>query len=191
MVSAFPLHRYTYADYLRLEAESSTRHEYLEGEIVAMAGGTPEHAALAMAIGRQFGNQLEGKACRVFSSDLRVRVLATGLTTYPDVTVICGPSERDPEDSATVVNPTVVVEVTSESSEAYDRGAKHDHYRSIPSLAAIVVVSHREPLVEVTTRGASDWTKQEFRAGDRAVIAAIGVEFDVTALYAVAQEPAS
>lgn len=71
------------------------------GEILAMAGGTPEHAALAMAIGRQLGNQLEGRTCRVFSSDLRVRVLATGLTTYPDVTVICGPSERDPENSAT------------------------------------------------------------------------------------------
>jgi Uma2 family endonuclease len=191
VVSAFPLHRYTYEDYVRLEAESSTRHEYLEGEILAMAGGTPEHAALAMAIGRQLGNQLEGRSCRVFSSDLRVRVLATGLTTYPDVTVICGPTERDPENSATVVNPTVVVEVTSESSEAYDRGAKHEHYRSIPSLAAIVVFSHREQLVEVSIRSASGWSKAEFRAGDRAPIAPIGVELDVAALYAAAEEPAS
>jgi len=181
----------SYEDYVRLEAEGPTRHEYLDGEILAIACGTPEHAALAMAIGRQLGNQLEGRTCRVFSSDLRVRVLATGLTTYPDVTVICGPSERDPENSATVVNPTVVVEVTSDSSEVYDRGAKHEHYRSIPSLAAIVVVSHRETLVEVSTRSASGWNHTEFRAGDRATIAAIGVELDVAALYAAAEEPGS
>lgn len=85
----------------------------------------------------------------------------------------------------------MVVEVTSDSSEAYDRGAKHEHYRSIPSLAAIVVVSHRERLVEVSTRSASGWTMEAFRAGDGAAITAIGVELDVNALYAAAQEPAS
>jgi Uma2 family endonuclease len=78
VTTGFPLHRYTLDDYLAVEEESSTRHEFWKGEIVAMAGGTPEHAALAMAVGRQLGNQLEGSGCRVFSSELRVRVQPTG-----------------------------------------------------------------------------------------------------------------
>lgn len=188
-MNAFPLHRYTFADYLRLEAESSTRHEFLDGEIVAMAGGTPEHAALAMAVGTQLNNQLAGGNCRVYSSDLRVHVGESGLTTYPDVTVICGPSERLRTSDATVVNPKLVVEITSDSSEHYDRGAKLEHYQTIPSLVCIVVVSHREPLVEVWTRQGAAWTKTESRRGARAMIAPLAVELDVDALYAAAAEP--
>jgi len=95
-------------------AEQTSAHgQHLEGEIYALAGGTPARAALAMAIGAAFVNQLRDKACRVMSSDLRVRVLATGLATYPDVTVVCGALERDPESRTTVVNPTVVVKVPS------------------------------------------------------------------------------
>jgi Uma2 family endonuclease len=102
------MHRYVLADYLRLEAESSTRHEFLEGEIVALAGGTPEHAALAMAVGAQLMNQLGGGNCRVYSSDLRVHVVDSGLTTYPDVTVVCGPTERLRTSDTTVVNPKLL-----------------------------------------------------------------------------------
>ena len=79
---------------------------------------------------------LVGRPCRVFSSDVRVRVRATGLTTYPDVSVVCGAIERDPEDAQTLVNPVLVVEVLSPSTEAYDRGAKARHYQQLPSLAA-------------------------------------------------------
>jgi len=191
VVSVFPLHRYTFGDYLRLEEESSTRHEFLDGEIVAMAGGTPEHAALAMAVGRQLGNQLEGTHCRVFSSDLRVRVPATGLTTYPDVTVVRGPTERDAESATTVTNPTVVVEVTSDSSEDYDRGAKPQHFQTLPSLAAIVVVSHREPRVEVWTRAEKGWSRSEAGRAERVAISPLEAELDVDALYAAAREPES
>jgi len=91
------LHAYTYADYLAHEVASNVKHEYLDGEIYAMAGGTPEHASLAVAIASVLRNQLEGKGCRVFSSDLRVRVAETGLTTYPDVSVVCGALQRDIE----------------------------------------------------------------------------------------------
>ena len=190
MATAFPLHRYTFADYLRLEEESSTRHEFLEGEIVAMAGGTPEHAALAMAVGRPIGNQLEGRGCRVFSSDLRVKVSQTGLVTYPDVTVLCGPSQRDPEDQTTVLNPAVVVEITSDSSEQYDRGVKLEHYKTIPSLTAIVIVSHRERHIEVHARGDQGWTIAAATADARALIPLLGVSLDVDAVYAAAEEPA-
>lgn len=189
MTTAFPLHRYTLDDYLLLEEESSTRHEFLEGEIVAMAGGTPEHAALAMAVGRQLGNQLEGTGCRVFSSDLRVRVAETGLVTYPDVTVICGASQRDPKSPTIVLNPALVVEVTSDGTEHYDRGAKLEHYMQIPSLHAVVIISHREMMVDVYERSGDDWNLCNVAPGDPAVIRSVGVTLDVDALYAAAAEP--
>src|SRR3990172_153164 len=92
------LHAYTYADYLAHEEASNVKHEYLDGEIYAIAGGTPEHASLAVAIASSLRNQVAGRSCRVFSSDLRVRVAETGLTTYPDVSVVCGSLERDTEN---------------------------------------------------------------------------------------------
>jgi Uma2 family endonuclease len=185
VTTGFPLHRYT----LALEEESSTRHEFWEGEIVAMAGGTPEHAALAMALGRQLGNQLEGTGCRVFSSDLRVRVLETGLVTYPDVTVICGPSERDPKSDTTVVNPRVAVEITSDSSEHYDRGDKLAHYKTIPSMQAVVIVSHHERRVDVFSRSGTEWTLASATSGELAAVATVNAAIDVDALYAAAVEP--
>ena len=189
MTTGFPLHRYTLDDYLALEEESSTRHEFWEGEIVAMAGGTPEHAALAMAVGRQLGNQLEGTACRVFSSDLRVRILETGLVTYPDVTVICGPSERDPKSDTTVLNPRVAVEVTSDSSEHYDRGDKLEHYKTVPTMQAVVIVSHRERRVDVFSRQGTEWIFESKTSGEVASVAAVNASIDVDALYAAATEP--
>ena len=152
MTSAFPLHRYTYQDYVWLEEESSTRHEFLTGEIVAMAGGTPEHAAMAAEIIGQLREQLRGRPCRVFTSDLGVRVLQTGLATYPDASVVCGPTVRDPDKKTNVTNPRILVEVTSDSTEDYDRGEKLAHYQQIPTLEAVVIVSRREPRIEVWSR---------------------------------------
>jgi Uma2 family endonuclease len=101
-------------------------------------------------------------------------VLATGLATYPDVTVVCGELERDPESPATVVNPRVVVEVLSDGTEAYDRGQKLDHYRRIPSLAAVVLVSHRAPAIEVWERTSDGtWGRREFGTGQAAEIQAL------------------
>lgn len=90
-----PNHAHTVEEYLEIEETSTVRHEFYEGEIYAMAGGTPEHAAIAAEITAKLGQQLEGGPCRVYSAGLRVRILSTGLATYPDVTVICGPSKRD------------------------------------------------------------------------------------------------
>ena len=109
-----------------------------------MAGGTPTHAMLAVSVSSMLHQALRGGACRVYSSDLRVRVLATGLATYPDTTVVWGELEVDPENRDTAVNPTVVVEVLSDSTEKYDRGIKLQHYRQIPSLGAVVLVWQRE-----------------------------------------------
>jgi Uma2 family endonuclease len=176
-------HRHTWGAYLGVDEGSDVRHEFLDGEIYAMAGGTPEHAALGMAFGSALVEQLRGGPCRVYSSDLRVRVLETGLASYPDVTVVCGPVELDGEGKS-AVNPTVVVEVTSESTEAFDRGEKLAHYQRIPSLRAGVIVSHRERQVEVWERGGDGaWQRTEARSGRAAAIAAIGCRIDVDALY--------
>jgi Uma2 family endonuclease len=97
----------TYTEYLALEEKSLTKHEWLDGVIDDMSGGTPDHAGLAVAVSSALTQQLMGKRCRVFSSDLKIRVLATNLGTYPDISVVCGRLERDPDSNTAVTNPTV------------------------------------------------------------------------------------
>lgn len=190
MAGPAALHRYHFADYLALEDASNTKHEFLSGEIYAIAGGTPEHAGLAVAVATALLSQLRNGPCRVYSSDLRIRVLATGLATYPDVTVVCGTLERDPDGPSTVVNPKLVVEVLSDGTETYDRGEKLEHYRSIGSLAAVVLVSHREPLIEVWERsGTRSWRLRAFRSGEAAQLDTPAVRLEVDEIYRAAREP--
>ncbi|MGH9390658.1 MAG: Uma2 family endonuclease, partial [Vicinamibacteria bacterium] len=174
----------TYADYLAHEEASNVKHEYLDGEIYAMAGGSPpEHASLAVAIASSLRNQLEGGPCRVFSSDLRVRVAESGLTTYPDVSVVCGPLQRDNESPETVMNPKVLVEILSDGTERYDRGEKFEHYKRIPSFEEYVLVSQKEPLVEVWHRVGPSWSHEEGRAGARVALPSIDCQLVVDELY--------
>lgn len=176
---------YTIEDYVKLEEFSNLKHEYLDGQIYAMGGGTPEHARLAAAIGRQLGNQLEGRRCAVYSSDGRVRVQATGLDTYPDLTIACDDLQTDTEDQLAQINPTVLVEVTSKSSEKYDRGAKFEHYKRIASLREYVIVSHREHAIDVFRRADDGtWSLAE-RGGPGAhvALASLGCTLDVDAIY--------
>ena len=120
----------------------------------------------------------------MFSSDLRVRIRATGLTTYPDLSVVCGRLEMDAEDGNAVVNPVLLVEVLSESSEAYDRGAKAAHYRRIPSLREYVLVSQREPLIEVYRRNEQGrFELFEARSGESIELASVGATLSVDAVY--------
>lgn len=183
MVTPATRRRFTFRDYLDLEEASNVKHEYLGGEIYAMAGGTPAHAALAVAVSAALFAQLEGGDCRVYSSDLRVRVRATGLASYPDVTVVGGALEHDPESATTITNPTVVVEVTSPSTEDYDRGEKLEHYRQIPSLRECVLVAHDRRRIEVWQRVAgSGWSHRVAEAGE-VEIASIGCRLDLEALY--------
>jgi Uma2 family endonuclease len=182
-----PRHRYTFTEYLELEEIARVRHEFFDGEIYAMAGGTPEHAAMAAAITTALGRQLD-PACRVYSSDLRVRILATGLATYPDVTVVCGASERDPESATHVTNPKVVVEVLSDSTAEYDRGEKLEHYRQVPSLEAVVLVDHQSPRIDLWTREGSEWRSRRFADGERVPLEAIGCTLAVDEVQAAARE---
>lgn len=168
-----------------MERASEQRNEFLDGEIFAMAGGSPAHSRLAAHVIAQLVTKLRGQPCGVFTSDLRVRVKATGLTTYPDVTVVCGPLLRDDEDPHAVVNPVVLVEVSSESTEAYDRNDKFAHYRRVPTLRAYVLVSQREERIEVYRRNDDGtWTLDEARPPAVARLDAIGCSLDVAEVYA-------
>jgi Uma2 family endonuclease len=180
---------YTWDEYLALEASSDVKHEYLEGQIYAMAGGTPEHAALAAAVIGLIFPQIRAGRCRALDADLRVRVGATGLATYPDVTVVRGPREVDPEDMQAVTNPTLIVEVLSPSTKDYDRGDKFEHYKHLVSLRQYVLVSQDERLVEVWTRGPDGWSSRPTRDGEIASLDAIGARLDVSELYDAAREP--
>ncbi|TMA66025.1 MAG: Uma2 family endonuclease [Deltaproteobacteria bacterium] len=176
--------RYTYDEYRRFEEATDAKHEYIDGEILAMAGGTPEHAALAAAVIAELSRQLVGGPCTTFTSDLRVRVRATGLATYPDATVICGDLERDPEDPNAAVNPTVLIEVLSDSTAAYDAGEKFAHYRQIPHLREYVLVSHQERRIEVRRRDPGDaWQTLQVTRGGTLHLASIGADLSLDTLY--------
>lgn len=183
-----PRHSYSFREYLEIEEVARVRHEFYAGEIYAMAGGTPEHAAMAAAITTQLGRQLGSGPCRVYSSDLRVRVLETGLATYPDVTVLCGPSERDPESSTHVTNPKLVIEVLNRGTADYDRGEKREHYQRIASLDAIVIVDHENVSIELWTRGPAGWSSSHFGSGKLVPLQAIGCSLDVDDVYAAAHQ---
>lgn len=189
LAAVFPrgrLHRYTYADYVALEKESPTKHEFLDGEIYAMAGGSEEHSALAAEALRTLGNAIGDRPCRVHTSDLRVYVEAAGLATFPDGSVICGPLvQHPPSPEATALNPSVLVEITSDSSEEYDLGLKRECYQTIPSLRDYVVVSHRERRIVVYSRADADapWTMSVAVTGGRVVVPSLGADLVVDAIY--------
>jgi Uma2 family endonuclease len=142
MALPLPLHSYSYQDYLAIEEHSLVRHEFVAGEIYAMAGGTPEHAALAASVLRLLGNALP-PACRAYSSDLRVRIQASDVTCYPDASIICGALAVSAQDPLAATNPVLIVEVTSASTESYDRGAKLEQYKLLPSIQEVLIVSHQ------------------------------------------------
>lgn len=175
----------SYADYLRLEAKGDAKHEWLDGVVYAMAGGTLEHGQLSAAVIGELRGLASGCGCRVFSSDAKVRVSATGLATYPDASVVCGPIERDADDRNAMANPAVLVEVLSDGTEAYDRGEKFEHYRRLPSLRDYVLVSQRRPLVEVYSRDAHDrWVLTAVGAGERFTLSALPGDVEVDRVYA-------
>ncbi len=173
----------TYADYLSALETSGVKLEYCDGEIYAMAGGTPAHADLAASATRLLANAVLER-CRVSSSDLKVRIEATDLSTFPDVTVVCGERLVASNDRNAVINPTLLVDVTSDSTEDYDRGEKLNHYKQCPSVRAVLLISHRRQQVTVFVRASDGWIQSEHRAGERVELPDPALSFDVDELYA-------
>lgn len=140
----------TPAEFLAWERGQLERHVYIRGEVFAMAGGSPRHSRISARVIARLDAGLAGKPCDVHTSDLRLGV--GDQFVYADAVVVCRPTQLRPHTNDVVVNPTVVVEVLSKSTEAYDRGDKQAAYLTIPSLAHLVLVSQREPRVELYTR---------------------------------------
>lgn len=176
-------HRYSYDEYLAYEGDSGMKHEYENGEIFAMAGGSRKHNALASRVSAALENARR-PTCVAFQSDQRIRVLATGKATYPDASMVCGVIEGDPADpgGATITNPALIVEVLSPSTEQDDRGNKWQHYQLIPSLQEYVLVSQSHRRVERYRRlGSGDWEFRDATEGKVQLLS--GAVLDLDLLY--------
>jgi Uma2 family endonuclease len=180
-VSARGVH-HSYDDYLSALEASELKLEYCDGEIYAMAGGTPLHAELSAAVIGLLRQSFEGR-CKVYSSDLKVRCEPSDLSTFPDATVICGDPAFSPLDKNAAVNPSLLVEITSASTEDYDRGEKLSHYKQLPSVQAVLFVSHKAPRITLVQRKGAGWSSAEFRAGEQLSLAAPACTLAVDDLY--------
>jgi Uma2 family endonuclease len=176
--------RHTYAEYLAYERDSGLKHEYDDGQILAMAGGSRRHNALASRVSAALeAGRKQG--CVAFQSDQKVRVLATGRATYPDASMVCGPIEGDPTDPSggTITNPRLIVEVLSPSTDEDDRGGKWQNYQLIPSLREYVIVSQTSPRIEVYRRlDAETWEYRDVTEGS--VTLEAGPALDLASMYA-------
>lgn len=160
---------YSPEEYLEFERKSETRHEYADGEIYEMAGANRRHNRISANLIRLLGNQLFERECSVYGSDMRVKITSTGKYTYPDVVAVCGEEiyEDEDENEDTLLNPMLIVEVLSKSTEAYDRGAKFEYYQTIESFQEYVLITQEPFRVEQFVRKEKNvWTYFEFRQPD-------------------------
>ena len=144
--------RYTAEEYLELEFAAEFRSEFWNGQIVAMSGGSPEHSTIIVNISREVSLQLKGKPCQAFSNDTKVRTGPLTLFTYPDLSVVCGEPHFDADHRVILLNPTLIVEVLSPSTEAVDRGKKFDNYQRIESFTDYVLIAQDSPRIDHYSR---------------------------------------
>jgi Uma2 family endonuclease len=173
-------------EYLAAERKAETRSEFFGGEVFAMVGASKRHNLIAANIIRVLGNQLLERACNVYPSDMRVKVSATGKYTYPDVVVACEPELFDDAENDTLLNPSVIVEVLSASTEAYDRGKKFEQYQQIASLTEYILVAQEPYRIEQYVRQSEkEWRYWEYHdARDVIEISVIGCELALKDAYA-------
>jgi Uma2 family endonuclease len=184
VMSSVPRPSLTAEQYLEMERNADTKSEYYDGEMLAMAGGAASHSELQIRLALVIGKRLNLRSSRIFSSDLRVKVSATGLYTYPDLSVTCEQPRFTDERRDTLLNPALIAEVLSPSTEAYDRTDKFAHYRTIDSLTHYLLISQDRVLVELFTRAGSQWVLTvAAEPGDVVSLCAIGADFPVDELY--------
>lgn len=181
MTTARRVH-YSYEDYLVALEMSDVKLEFCDGVIYAMAGGTPTHAALGAAVIGALTRELRGR-CRTYSADLRIRVEASDLAAYPDASVICGDLRASTIDKLAATNPSLVVEVTSRSTEDYDRGDKLSQYKQLSSVRAVLFISHRARRITLVQRTTTGWDERDFRGGETVVINEPALTLSVDELY--------
>jgi len=183
-----PPQRYTFEEYLHLEQNSAEKHEYRHGEIISMAGGSENHSLITTNVIGELRNRIKGMPCRVYDSNLRVRIARKVRYCYPDVFVICNQTQFDEDDRSrtTITNPRVVIEVLSPSTEYADRGEKFSRYIQIESLEEYILVSQHKPRMETFLRqGDGTWSFAYFDGS--AIIArvrSLGVDLPLADIYA-------
>ncbi|MGA9998395.1 MAG: Uma2 family endonuclease [Pyrinomonadaceae bacterium] len=172
-------------EYLALERAAETKSEYFNGEVFAMVGASRKHNLIATNIIIELGRQLKGKPCETYTNDMRVKIPATGLYTYPDVVVVCGEPEFEDEHVDTLLNPTLLVEVLSRSTQSYDRIEKFGYYRTIESLAEYLLVAQDEYRVEQYVKQADKrWLLSDVRSLDSTVeLASVLCVLPLTEVY--------
>jgi Uma2 family endonuclease len=177
-------------EYLALERASEQRHEYADGEIFAMSGGTREHSLRATNILGELRSALLDRPCEVHGPDMRIKSVATGRYVYPDASVVCGRAKFEDASRDTLLNPILIVEVLSDSTEAYDRGDKFAHYETIPSVQDYVIASQKEARIDHFHRQADgSWNVRILRARDVLTLDAIGCQIPVERAYLKVFEP--
>ena len=176
--------RLTPQEYLALERASEMKHEYVDGEIFAMSGGTRAHSLVGGNVLGELRAALSERDCEVHGSDMRIKIAATGRYVYPDASVVCGDALFEDEEEDTLLNPKVIVEVLSRSTEPYDRGDKFENYQSLASLCEYVLLSQKKVRVEhYSLQPDSAWILRVLGAGERLALPSIGCEIAVDRLY--------
>lgn len=163
-MSTVPKRRLTPDEYLAIERDAPLRSEFFDGEMFAMAGATEQHTLAKDNFAGEARNALKGGPCRVVTSDMRVKISAKGLYVYPDVVIYCGDAQFEDDVRDTLLNPQIIVEVLSDSTEGYDRGNKFKSYRKLPSLREYILISQNSPSVErhVPQEGSRSWLMTPF-----------------------------
>lgn len=172
-------------EYISFERKATTKHEYLKGQIMAMSGASFAHNFITLDAATQLNIQLMRGDCQVAASDMRVKVAKTNAYFYPDIVVFCGEPISEDNNFDTLLNPTVIIEVLSPSTETYDRGEKFEDYKQIESLKEYVLVSQDKVLVEHYIRQETEWLKSECQGIDDMVqLRSIGCELRLRDIYA-------
>ncbi|SLM29903.1 conserved hypothetical protein [Desulfamplus magnetovallimortis] len=178
--------RVTPEEYLELERTSEVKYEYFDGEVFAMVGASLNHNRINRNMIQKIGIQLEGSPCEALSSDMRVKIEALEKYTYPDIAMVCGDVNLEKKKGLdTLLNPIVIIEILSKSTEAYDRGTKFQHYQLIPSLQEYILVSQHDCRIEKYVREAEGkWIYSLYgEMGQSMTIASIGCELLLSDIY--------
>jgi Uma2 family endonuclease len=185
-MSAVPRARLTPEQYLAIERKAAHKSEYFNGEMFAMAGASEPHNRIKENLVIEIGSRLKGSGCHSYSSDMRVKVSRTGLYTYPDLVIVCGKPELEDDVRDTLLNPQIIIEVLSDSTERYDRGKKFRHYKQIESFREYVLVAQDEPVIERFVRQQdASWNTTAFEGlGAELALATVPVRVPLVDVYA-------
>jgi Uma2 family endonuclease len=177
--------RLTVEEYLAHERAAEHKSEFFDGEMFAMAGASEEHVLIVANLTGELRAQLRGRPCRTYPADMRVQVSKTGLYTYPNVVVVCGEPLFEDEHRDTLLNPSLIIEVLSPSTEAYDRGGKFAHYQGLESLREYVLVAQDRCRVEQFVRQTEgQWLYSEVRdPGETIHLPSIGCDLALSEVY--------